>query len=145
SPHSGVVGSGLLTLLADMKLRDMPDQETVCAEEGVLCGLAEVEERRSFGRSSWDKQMCVLRPTGCLLIYKYYLLGKGKGVPEIGRIVHLPELHRLTISMKRVTLTVELTGKNKTVTRLRFEGELVPIWGAKLFLSVVDSSYRTLP
>eukprot|EP00080_Pristionchus_pacificus_P017673 PDM77693.1 hypothetical protein PRIPAC_34560 [Pristionchus pacificus] len=128
-----------------MKLRDMPDQETVCAEEGVLCGLAEVEERRSFGRSSWDKQMCVLRPTGCLLIYKYYLLGKGKGVPEIGRIVHLPELHRLTISMKRVTLTVELTGKNKTVTRLRFEGELVPIWGAKLFLSVVDSSYRTLP
>ncbi|GMS90867.1 hypothetical protein PENTCL1PPCAC_13044, partial [Pristionchus entomophagus] len=123
-----------------MAFTDMPKQEKVCTEDGVLCGIAEVEDRRSFGRSSWNKQMIVLRPNGCLLIYKYYLLGVGKGTPEVGAIVHLNELHTMSITMKRRTLKVELAAdkKRKVVTRLRFEGELVPIWGAKLFLYKVS-------
>ncbi|GMR44480.1 hypothetical protein PMAYCL1PPCAC_14675, partial [Pristionchus mayeri] len=123
--HSRILSFGPPTTFV-MALIDMPVQEKICSEEGVLCGLAEVEDRRSFGSSSWDKQMIVLRPNGCLLIYK---------TPEIGRIVHLNELYRISITMKRKTLNVELTsGKKEKVTRLRFEGELVPIWGAKLFL-----------
>ncbi|GMS90832.1 hypothetical protein PENTCL1PPCAC_13007, partial [Pristionchus entomophagus] len=54
--------------LNNMAFTDMTKQEKVCTEDGVLCGIAEVEERRSFGRSSWE-QMIVLRPNGCLLIY----------------------------------------------------------------------------
>ncbi|GMT21023.1 hypothetical protein PFISCL1PPCAC_12320, partial [Pristionchus fissidentatus] len=124
-----------LTLLG-MAFMEMPQQKHVCGQPGVLCGIAEVEERRSFGRTSWEQHMVVLQPSGCLLIYKYYLLGVGTGSPEVGRIVHLNALYKTCMQMKRRKLEVELIAdkKQKVVTRLRFAGELVPIWGAKMFL-----------
>ncbi|GMT37701.1 hypothetical protein PFISCL1PPCAC_28998, partial [Pristionchus fissidentatus] len=47
-----------LTLLG-MAFMEMPQQKHVCGQPGVLCGIAEVEERRSFGRTSWEQHMVV--------------------------------------------------------------------------------------